>query len=490
MSTMCQLLRVAVVAAPVLLGACASPIKSTQYKGEPGNGFIYHLTKSRIDVTVSMRLEDCAEGRVVLLDPKVNTVAVADADARFRIDPAQSFNIFRANAGSEVVLTSDRRLGSAKAKVQDNTLEFVKQAVAVVTTFGGGGFGRAALTSSDSQSFLYKRQTRERAPPPVPDVSRCEKPAGQLVGTKRYLEWARAELVLREVEFLSDSFKKGDDGVLKAYTESLLQIERQIDAINEKLTKTAVLRLSPAAADEKGATVSAIARFDLRYGWFGNTKNDKCLDPGDNESAPTSFDRKSVISDCAEVLVTVRRGTDKAVSDLPAVLAGDSSPGLIYRVPVSSALTVQARVGNSPSGAFPIRTDVAANAPLSSYQYGGPAQLDEGGASIYQGRSVIAQWGPVTTFKSDLSLFGSSGVGIEFDEWSVPKSVTWSAENGGFAALLGFAASTEAARQKASAQAPADPSATMREDLLLKLLQTCLDPSVATLPGYCSGLVK
>src|SRR5207245_11230719 len=102
-------------------------------------------------------------------------------------------------------------------------------------------------------------------------------------------------------------------------------------------------------------------------------------------------------------------------------------------IPTSAEVFIETRIGRSSNPTQGFVVEIASYAPLSASQYVGPAILGTEPQRFSKPGVPVAQWGPVATLKHDLSIFGSSGISIEFDEWSVPKNVSWSAESGGLA---------------------------------------------------------
>jgi hypothetical protein len=162
-------------------------------------------------------------------------------------------------------------------------------------------------------------------------------------------------------------------------------------------------------------------------------------------------------------------------------------PGVLYRTPAAGVVTITVTRKDDDKAEPDIGVIVKSNDPMSTLQ--SENWYVTKGSPLESTHPVrIPQWGAISGLRSDLGPLSSNGVEIDFDEWSVPKTVSWNAEAGGLAGLLGLGSQVQEARQKADA--PADPAAALRSELNLRLLQTCIDAPAASIPSYCSGLTK
>jgi hypothetical protein len=474
------------VALMTLVMGCASPITSFRDSAGSGalEGFTYRLTRSKVTLDVSLRLEGCNPLIVTLLPIKHSAQPVGDPEYVFRIDPAASYNLLKSVSGTEVSLTHDGRLGSTKAKSEDSSVPlFTQLAQAAKLVLG-------------------------RSLPEVADKS-CTgltEEVGKLVTLRASLRKEKTNLVDSELKFISrtSQFTKDDEAVLKAFGSARSAIESELAKVNDLLTKTVQIDLTPRARDTAKSVVVGI---DMDAGW-GTSKpeNEECTAP---KKRRKEVDGKPLLgANGKEIKVSVSSLGELNDSELPNDClflearmnrsepfekvgeeifgASNQYPGLLYRIPSIGAWTLHAR--DKSAGKFSLRFGSLLGDAASSFEINKLVTNDQGNIRLNEGYARVAQWGRIGALRSDLSPIGTSGIDIEFDEWSVPKKVTWNAQAGGVAGLLGLGNQLEAARKKADA--PTDPSVALKSELLVKLLTECVSANSNALPAFCSGLTK
>jgi hypothetical protein len=460
------------IGALALASGCAVPIHSRPYEpGEPVSGFVYHLARAKVVATVDVRLESCDPPQVVVLPPAVASTPAADPGkgSSFVVDPSDSWNVFKSVSGAQIQLTDDGRLGKAKAQTKDVTLPLL------------GEIAKLAVPGLKPAKAAVTEDKDIRPPEQKKKTLACQPQAAQLVAKLHELRDTRASLLRHELQFISNSaFKKGDDDALKTYADSLAQLNSRIDGIEKALTKSVQLNITPAAMDRKGP--SKETRVDLLHGWFQASEPNEigCRDGDAKQKAQDGFQ-------CLNVNAVIKAASEATPAPITSDLNVSGYPGVLYRTPAAGVVTITVTRKDDDKAEPDIGVIVKSNDPMSTLQ--SENWYVTKGSPLESTHPVrIPQWGAISGLRSDLGPLSSNGVEIDFDEWSVPKTVSWNAEAGGLAGLLGLGSQVQEARQKADA--PADPAAALRSELNLRLLQTCIDAPAASIPSYCSGLTK
>lgn len=480
-----------------LIAGCASPI--TSYRDTVGSGaikgFTYHLTRSKIALDVSLRLESCNPLIATFQPVKPSVEPVADPEYVFRIDPAASYNLLKSISATEVSLTADRRLGSAKAKSEDASVALLTQLAQTGTLISKRSLFAAAAPWNNAIDG------QKAAPNCLPEMEK-------LVTLRSDLRASRYVLVNNELEFIKKGtpFKKGDEAVLKAFSDARAAIEGQLAKVNDILTKTVRINLTPSALD---SGKSVVVGFDLNAGWrVVEREREECAAPlkqkkdakgmpifdtvgkPEMESA-TSFNDLATPpgpEGCLYLMAELKRKElpAKAGEEIFEETNQGEYPGLLYRIPSLRPWALQAR--DTDFGKFSIRIESALDDSASKFEISALRINDQKDIPVGEGFVRVAQWGRIGALRSDLSPIGTSGIDLEFDEWSIPKKVGWSAQAGGVVGLLGLGNQIEAARQKPDT--PIDPSVALKSELLVKLLTECVNANPSALPTYCSTITK
>lgn len=153
----------------------------------------------------------------------------------------------------------------------------------------------------------------------------------------------------------------------------------------------------------------------------------------------------------------------------------DSVPGLLYRLPDGA----NARAFAELPGESLLTVKVAKAMIADDDQSASQTKLSDDNVGV-------PQWGPMGLLKTNASFLSSSGIDVEFDTWSIPRTVKWSAEAGGFAGLLGLYNQVEAAKSKPAV----DPTTELKGQLYQRMLNECLNAAGSSLPAYCASIVK
>jgi len=449
------------IGAAFAIAGCATPFQSHVYDESPTTrGFVYRLTSSSTEVKFGVRLTDCAPTlNFEVLPPAVNPTPVADEKYRFRIDPAESANVFKTLDEAKITLTADGRLASAAAKTTDEILPLVGKALEVA-------FTGMTLSPADVQRAKVARQVAHE----------CTDAANSALTLRNDLVNAKQVLLARQQTYIaSSSFDQSSSGILRAFTSATADIDKRIADADAAITSsvTVVLKpdadskipfvgaafVDPAAAWKKDASPSAV-KFDGTKCKCGSLSNGTLL-----------F--------CASL--SPAKGVATPHPPSPADLA--KSEGIFYRIPAVGTVTMTGQTCSNAATALN-KQNVA---PRASRKLRSTPPDNASPEALGSVDVPVPQWGPVSILSGNFGPFASAGVQFEFDEWSVPKSVTWSAQNGGLAGLLGFAGQVQA--QRAAANAPVDPADALRASLLQRLLESCLNAPATALPDYCAGLV-
>lgn len=470
---MCALQKTLIVALMAsLLGGCAAPIIShdrAQEAGrdsaEPMEGFTYYLAKSTPTAVFRVRLENCQTPTVTVLAPEVTANPKADRGARFRVSPADAFNLFR-SIESKITLTPDGRLGTAFARSEDKTIAVLTQFIKDAAT-ARQAFGAFSLTTPDSKA----------APPPSP----CTEEADLLVKQRNSALQALQSATQNESDFLaaSASFKKGVSESQKTFVDALTRLAAKVEELNSKLTKSVSIRLDVAPGQPSLVKDDYI---DITHGWFAPSMGGGC-------AVVKVGDKDVVVADdnCLRFSASMSAPSGDAAAG-GASKASATTSGVWYRQPVNVSL--ETRVGRdkragsqSRSVLVELDTERALSAALPSI-----TNLTTGERVLASSPVKVPQWGTLSRLPMDVGLLATNEVRVEFDEWSVPKSVEWKVAPSTIPGLLGLVPQASAAFAKPTT----DPTAALRGDLLTQLLQACIAAlaSGAAVPSYCSSILR
>ncbi len=456
-----------------VLGGCAAPIishdrsqESHRTVGGAMEGFTYYLAKSTPKVVFRVRLENCQTPTVTVLAPETTATAKADSTAQFRVTPTDAFNLFR-NLESKLTLTADGRLGSASARSEDKT-------IAVLTQF---------LKDAGTVSQLFQlKTTTEMAARATPPASPCSDEANWLVWQRDIALKTLQNATLNESDFLAEplSFKKGVAEAQKTYVDALTRLRAKVDELNMKLTKSTFVQLDVAASDD---AMTQEAFIDITHGWFEPGVAGGCA------VARVNGKDDVVVADsnCLRFTASVKRPSG-APSALDSGKPTPTTSGVWYRKPVKARVDAQVSRDRLPASvAVATMVEIDGERPLLVALPSVPT-LVSGGKALDPAWVTIPQWGTLARMPMDVGLLTTNEVRVEFDEWSVPKSVEWKVAPSTIPGLLGLVPQASAAFAKPTT----DPTAALRGDLLTQLLQACIAAlaSGATVPSYCSSILK
>ncbi len=458
-----------VVGVASAIAGCATPFQSHVLDPAPTTrGFVYRLTSSSTEVKFGVRLTDCAPPlKVEVLPPVVSPTPVADPRYAFRIDPTESSNVFKTLDEAKIVLTTDGRLSSASAKTTDEIIPLLGKALEAAVSAG-------TLAAAGAKNALAL--ANKPAPPPggTAPPDECNETASKALTLRNDLRKARLAMLDKQQGYIaSGAFDNTSGDILKAFTSAQADIDKRIAEADAAITKSVTVILQPDADSRTPFKRAAYVDPAAEWKEGGSTKvatfDDSKCDCGSLSSGVLLF--------CASLSPPKDPPRPKPPS--PADLT--KSEGIFYRIPIVGTVAMKAKT--CPSNGID-KLDVA---PFGSRKL--RARLPREGSPDNLG-SVdvpVPQWGQVSILSGNFGPFASAAVQFEFDEWSVPKTVTWSAQNGGLAGLFGLASQVQA--QRAAANAPVDPADALRANLVQKLLENCLNAPATALPDYCAGLV-
>lgn len=465
----------AVISLCALLGGCAAPIISHDRSRELAlgtggtmEGFTYYLAKSTPKVVFRVRLEKCDTPTVTVLAPDTTATAKADRAAQFRVTPTDAFNLFR-SIESKLTLTPDGRLGSASAISEDKTVavltQFIKDAAAVNRTL-------SLFTRSPAPAVAVAQLL----------VPKCTDEAKWLVEQRDAALKALQKATFNESNFLADpkNFVTGVAEAQKTYAEALLRLKAKVDELNAKLTKSTAVALDVTAGQDAMSKEDFI---DVTYGWFEPTIGGGCV--------ITKKDGKDEIvagSNCLRFSAAVARAPKPSSSTSADFSPPVASSGVWYRQSALHAVEAQvSRNARASGAAHTIRVEMDTERPLAMALPSANVLANEP-IVIDQTNVRIPQWGTLAKLPMDVGLMTNNEVRVEFDEWSVPKTVEWKVAPSTIPGLLGLVPQASAAFAKPAV----DPTAALRGDLLTQLLQSCITALAtgSTLPSYCSSILK
>jgi hypothetical protein len=515
------------LAASVLLGGCAAPIKSRLYTpGESYEGLRYLLSKTTVTVKYFAQLRSCSEGAganqplIELLAPSMSTQVSADPSTSYVINPADSVNWFRKIDVPALKLSVDGRLAEADAKSVDSTpailLDLARTAVATQKAF------RINQSVATASRFSLFSATDAVARLPLAEVSNkrtdssktlpnatCTPRAINLL--KQFNDAKTAYAALRALtlrRITAGSFGEHAADSFKAMRDEEGRLLVLIKALEGKLTiGTEVSLDSETLADEP-----VMEYFDVATPWINETNYYGCSTlaaaPEQLKArvASTDDDKKKAAEAlkallplqplCIGLTATLKNNSPTIAGGSATHMAGAEYPGLMFRVPGSGSVKVTATGSAIPSQPK-LLSNFVANENARPESNGWQWAIDKTTKKenevqfthVYAGVPPILQFGNIAKMPSDVGALTSNSIHTTFDANGVPAAVNWSADPLPVNALLGLPAQISGLRPAPVAL----PSANnlLQNDLLNRMLQSCIDAIAAgsAVPSYCAGVV-
>lgn len=470
------------VCAPLLVAACAAPIRSNPSSPDQSfEGIRYSLSKTTVRVDIPVRIAGCDTSPTLeLLPPSVLTPSSADDGATYVVNPRDAVNLFRTITVPALKLTSDGRLAKADSKAVDTT---VPTLLAIAKAAAGDAAAIAAKGLNYDELGLRRGTIRAITPPALPPLGlpQCTTETADAFNLWKSIRDTLASLQNSRLSILKDAnrYDKNSAARISAMADAEAKLSMALAAAEAKITRTLTLEL-----DADGQT--AKKALDLTYGWLTDVNGFGC----DSSVYSDPMPEKPTQPLCMHVTAKLVSSKSASKVDTQSAARDGAYNGLLYRVAGGGLITVNAEVYSTPT-ASALLAARQASAAVRPQRNTWISIAGSAGYQLAMSRPVsVLQFGVIARLPSDVGMLTSNNISAEFDADGVPNSLSWSVEPLPLAGLLGLPAQIVGLRP---APSPAPSAISQAQaDLLAKLVQSCIDAlaSGSAAPSYCVNVLK